>query len=80
MAALAHRRPVVTTVGFCTEALWSESGAVALTPAGDPAAIGAATARLLADKNQRERLGEAGGALYDDRFDIRHTIDALLET
>ncbi len=32
MAALAHGRPVVTTVGRLTESLWTESGAVASVP------------------------------------------------
>lgn len=80
MAALAHRRPVVTTAGFCTEPLWGESGAVALVPARDAATIGAAVSRLLDDHRERERLGAAAGELYAERFDIRHTIDALCET
>jgi glycosyltransferase involved in cell wall biosynthesis len=79
MAALAHRRPVVTTAGFCTEPLWSESGAVSLAPSDDIPAMCAATARLLGDLGERERLGSAAGELYENRFDIRHTIDALCE-
>ena len=39
MAALAHGRPVVTTVGRLTEPLWIESRAVALVPAQDAAAL-----------------------------------------
>ncbi len=77
MAALAHRRAVLTTAGDLTEALWHQSGAVALADAGDAAACGAALARLADDPEERARLGAAAAALYAQRFELRHTIDAL---
>ena len=80
MAALAHRRPVVTTSGIFTEPLWKQSGAVALVKAGDIAAMRAVLAHLMDDARERERLGAAAGVLYAQRFDIALTIAALRES
>jgi len=77
MAALAHRRPVVTNAGVFSEPLWRQSGAVALVEAGDIAATRAALTHLADDTEERARLGAAAGALYADRFNIAHTIAAL---
>lgn len=79
MAALAHRRPVLTTTGIVTEPLWRQSGAVALVDVGDAVAMGTALAHLMDDAGERARLGAAAGALYAQRFDIAHTIAALRE-
>ena len=80
MAALAHRRTVMTTSGVLTEPLWEQSGAVALADAGDAAAMGVGLAHLIDDARERARLGAAAGALYAQRFDIAHTIAALRES
>jgi glycosyltransferase involved in cell wall biosynthesis len=80
MAALAHRCPVVTTVGAFTEPLWEQSGAVALVKAGDVPAMGAALVHLMDDAGKRERLSTAAGVLYAQRFDIALTIAALRES
>lgn len=77
MAALAHGRAVVTTIGRLSEPLWQESGAVAAVPSGDDAALAAAVNRLRADAAERARLGAAAAALYDERFDVRHTVERL---
>jgi glycosyltransferase involved in cell wall biosynthesis len=77
MAALALGRPVVTTSGWLTEPLWSDSQAVVLVPAGDAGALAAAGAALLGDPERAARLGSRARALYQSRFDVRHTIDAL---
>jgi glycosyltransferase involved in cell wall biosynthesis len=77
MAGLANGRPVVTTAGRLTEPLWAESGAVALVPEGDAAAMATAVKRLLGDAAERARLGAAARALYQSRFDVRHTVAAL---
>jgi len=79
MAALAHRRPVVTTAGASTEPLWSQSGAVALVNIGEVTAMGAALAHLMDDAGERTRLRAAAGALYAERFDLAHTIAAVRE-
>jgi glycosyltransferase involved in cell wall biosynthesis len=77
MAALAHGRPVVSTIGRLTEPLWSESGALATVSVENSAALVATTKSLLEDGPERERLGLAARRLYQERFHIRHTIDSL---
>ena len=77
MAALAHGRPVVTTLGLNTEPLWAESGAVALVPAGEPAALSARAEALLADPSGRAVLGASARDLYDGRFAVAHTVAVL---
>ncbi len=77
MAGLSLGLPIVTTSGHLTEPLWSESGAVLLADVTDRAGFVAQVERLLADAAARERLGESARALYDERFDLRHTIAAL---
>jgi glycosyltransferase involved in cell wall biosynthesis len=79
MAALAHRRAVATTAGDLTEPLWAQSGAVALAPASDPAALREVVACVMDDAGERARLGAAAGALYAERFDLAHTLSALTE-
>ena len=77
-ALLAHRRAIVTTDGVATERLWSDSGAVALVPAGDPAGMRDAIDQMLSSYERRR--GYACGALelYEKRFALRHTIAALM--
>lgn len=77
MAALAHRRPVLSTDGILTEPLWAQSRAVALAPAADRAALASMALRLIDDAGERERLGQAAAALYAERFDLAHTLAAL---
>lgn len=77
MAALAHRRPTVTTSGILTEALWERSRAVALAPMDDLAVLGPMVARVIDDAGERARLGRAAGELYTGRFDLAHTLAAL---
>lgn len=78
MASLAHARPVVTTTGRLTEPIWRESGAVRLVNAGDAPALADAVLALAGDEPARRRLGESGRALYQARFDVTHTVGALL--
>jgi glycosyltransferase involved in cell wall biosynthesis len=77
MAALAHGRPIVTTAGKLTEDLWAESGAVALAPANESDAFERLAKELIEDPDRRAQLGNAAQALYQQRFDLRHTIAAL---
>jgi glycosyltransferase involved in cell wall biosynthesis len=77
MAALAHGRPIVTTAGKLTEDLWAESGAVALAPANESDAVERLAKELIEDPDRRAQLGNAAQALYQQRFDLRHTIAAL---
>lgn len=77
MAGLSHGRPIVTTSGPLTESFWSGSGAVALAPVGDVAALVGAARRLLEDEEARARMSAAASSLYRERFDVRNTIAAL---
>ena len=74
MAGLALGRPLLSTRGPLTEPCW-EDGAVRLvnTAREMPAQAGA----LLADERELRRLGAAGARLYQERFELRHTIIRL---
>jgi hypothetical protein len=77
MAALANGVPVVTTFGFLSEPVWKEEPGVVLA---DPDRLADAAGRLLDDPRRRAALGRAGWDLYERRFDVRHTVAALLAT
>src|SRR5439155_26382629 len=77
MLSLAHARPIVTTRGWLTEPLWEQSGTVDLVDAGDPGALAQSAGRLLRDRSQLEQLSSRACALYEARFDVRHTIAVL---
>ena len=75
MAGLALGVPVVTNAGALTEPMWADRASVAL--ANDAAELPGMVARLLDDADERERLSVNGKSLYEDRFDVAHTIAAL---
>ena len=77
MSALVHGLPLVSTDGRLTEEFWRESRGVRLAPSGDSAAFVAAALELLNDQSKRAAVAAAARALYDERFDLRHTIAAL---
>jgi glycosyltransferase involved in cell wall biosynthesis len=77
MTCLARGVPVVTTSGRLTEALWAESGAVAMADAADVPAFTAIVNGLIGDAGSRGRLGAQGQALYRQRFDIGHAVRLL---
>jgi glycosyltransferase involved in cell wall biosynthesis len=79
MLGLSHGKPVVTTSGHLTEAIWLDSGAVAITPWGDPMRIVKLVEELENNSLERDRLGAAALHLYKECFDISHTIEALCE-
>lgn len=76
MAALAHGLPVLTTEGRLTEPLWAESRAVALAPVEVESLVKLAQS-LMADADERRRLGAAAREFYAERFDLKQTIAAL---
>jgi hypothetical protein len=78
MAALANEVAIVTTDGTLTEAEWRD-GAVRLAPACDALALANATVALLRDPRARAALARGGRRLYDARFALKHTLDALLD-
>ena len=77
MAALAHGRPVLTTIGRLTEPLWIQSGSVAIVPAEDAAALAPMAISLLESHSERQRLALAADMLYRERFHLHHTINSL---
>ncbi|HKG90854.1 MAG TPA: glycosyltransferase [Gemmatimonadaceae bacterium] len=77
MAVLSHGVPVVTTSGVLTEPLWTDSGAVIATPAGDDPALADAVAALVADPAERSRLSRAGRAFYEAHFDWDRIVSEL---
>jgi len=80
MAGIAHGVPVLTTSGHLSESLWTDSGAVAIAPAGDRFALMNSARRLIDSPEERARLGEAGLRLYEERFDWPLIIAALTDT
>jgi glycosyltransferase involved in cell wall biosynthesis len=78
MGPLAHGRAVVSFDGEATESIWREQGGVALVPAGDTGAMTREALHLVTDARARAALAAKGRALYDTRFDVRHTVDALM--
>lgn len=66
--SLAAGRPLVASrVGVVAEVL-ADGRHAALVPAGDAGALAAALALLVSDAAGRERLGEAGRRLIDERY------------
>jgi glycosyltransferase involved in cell wall biosynthesis len=79
-ALLAHGRAIVTTNGIGTEHLWDDSGAVAMAPADNPDRLRGVISQMLSNDAMRERHKRAAQTLYYDRFALRHTIAALVQS
>jgi glycosyltransferase involved in cell wall biosynthesis len=77
MVGLAHGQPIVSTASQVTEPIWEQSSAVALTPSGDADAFVNLLRQLLGDPAERARMSRAAQKLYQERFDISHTLAAL---
>jgi glycosyltransferase involved in cell wall biosynthesis len=75
LEAMARGLPVVATdVGGVREAV--RDGATGrLVPPGDPAALAAALGEILADSDERRRLGEAGCDLVARDFTVERMLD-----
>jgi glycosyltransferase involved in cell wall biosynthesis len=80
MVALVHRVPMVTTHGVLTEPIWQRWDAAEILPASDIEGLAAAAALLLTDPVRRAELAGRAAAMYDEQFDVRHTISALRST
>jgi len=76
MASLTNGVATISTAGALTEAVWSETGAVAL--ARDGRAITEKVVALLESASERAALAAAGRRVYDERFAIEKSVDALL--
>lgn len=77
MAGLKNGVATVSTSGALTEAVWAQTGAVAVVPAGDAAAFADVTATLVRDAAARAALGRRGAATYAERFSMEHTVAVL---
>jgi glycosyltransferase involved in cell wall biosynthesis len=77
MVGLSHGKPILTTSSNVMEPLWEQWGAVGLTPTGDAAAFIKLLSDLLQNPSERARMGLAALKLYQERFDISHTVAAL---
>ncbi|MFN8545939.1 MAG: glycosyltransferase [Candidatus Binatia bacterium] len=75
-ALAAGRAVVATAVGGTSEVCDGEQTGL-LVPAGDPAAMADALARLLADPARAARMGAAGRAAVDERFGARAMVARL---
>lgn len=77
MVGLSHGKSILTTTSEVTEPLWAESSSVGLTPSGDADAFVQLLQQLLRDPAERTRMSHAARTLYQERFDISHTVAAL---
>jgi glycosyltransferase involved in cell wall biosynthesis len=77
MIGLCHGKATVTTTGNLSEPFWAKTGALALAPAAEVDAFVQALQRLRGDAGERARMAQAARALYRERFDISHVIQAL---
>jgi len=76
LEAMAAGRPVIAAdVGGLGQAVVHE-GTGLLVPREDPAALGAAIARLVEDPPLRKRLGDAGPTRVREQFSARAMVDA----
>ena len=77
MAGLALGIPIISTTGFLTERLWSESAAAMLVAAGDSVAIATAAERLIDSRAERFELGERGRTVYTQHLSMDVTLRRL---
>lgn len=77
MAGLQQGVATVTTRGFLTEPVWSESKAAVLAGAGEPARLADAVERLLDDDGARREQAARGRDAYARSFSMAITIERL---
>ncbi len=77
MVGISHGKAIVTTRSHATEPLWERSAAVSMAPAGDAGAFLKLLLELLQNPAERARMSQAALGLYQERFDISHTVAAL---
>jgi hypothetical protein len=77
MAGLALGVPIATNRGHLTEPVWERSRAVLLVRDATPVAYLPEVEATLASPIERQRLGRAGKALYNQWFGLNHTVTAL---
>jgi glycosyltransferase involved in cell wall biosynthesis len=77
MACLSHGKPVVTTSGHLTEALWHRHYAVALVGVDDVDGFVDAVRRLMDDEHGRQMLGAHALRLYAETFALPRVVATL---
>jgi glycosyltransferase involved in cell wall biosynthesis len=77
MSALAAGAVVMATDGWCSEAIWRDSGAVSLVAIAEPLQAVSAVEALLGDEPRRHALRVRARELYVQRFHLDRTIERL---
>jgi hypothetical protein len=78
MAALAHGKLVVSTLGSRTDDIWKSTPAVYLLNSWEPARIAEELENVLSSPEQAARHGKEGLKFYERNFTLSLTIDGLL--
>jgi len=78
MAALAHGRAVVTTVGSLSEPWWTTTGNVVAVDVARPHSLGDAAVALAGDSTRRVGLGLCARGFYEERFALTHAVRRLV--
>jgi glycosyltransferase involved in cell wall biosynthesis len=78
MEAMAAGKPVISTRLSGIPELIDDGVSGVLVPPGDPAALAAAMAKLLDDRQMRLTLGTAARRVVEARFDLERNTSALL--
>jgi glycosyltransferase involved in cell wall biosynthesis len=78
MAALAHGKCLVSTLGPKTEDIWKSTSAVSLLSSRDTARIAEALESVLSSPEQVARHGKEGLKFYQQNFTLSRTIEGLL--
>jgi glycosyltransferase involved in cell wall biosynthesis len=78
MAGLGLGVPLVSNTGPATEAVWQDSGALALAREPTGAAVREAAERLLSAPETWPALGQRAAEFYTENFSLTHTLDVLL--
>ena len=78
MAALSAGVPMVTNLGKLSEGFWPQSQALELADSANPIQLASSALRLMLNPQRRRHLSENARVLYNSRFDVRHTVAALL--
>jgi glycosyltransferase involved in cell wall biosynthesis len=78
MAALAHGKCLISTLGALTEDIWRSTSAVQLIASREPHRIAKDIEEALSSPRETAQRGSEGLKLYQDHFALPHTIDALL--
>jgi len=77
MAGLRNGVATITTEGALTEAVWRQTGAVALAPCGHTDGVVSQVLRLLADPGERMSQAARGRDAYVRDFSIEQTVARL---